>query len=203
MPDPRPTEFRVSCANCSSWARFAFLAAICAAILRSGPEAPWPRPAAARSDCVIGAPLGRVSAAMPSSIKPRRECAKTERMGPQVVDQPRAVHRQPREVQRDPHLVVQAKVRQRLVQLVVGRRIVQLLGVTVPKRHQRRSRTKVSRALLCGWRVRFAWSMAALTSVSSMRTAKPFTCTVGRSCGTRSRSARWRWPRPAPCDGLP
>ena len=50
-------------------------------------------------------------------------------------------------------------------------------------------RTKVSRALLCGWRVRFAWSMAALTSVSSMRTAKPFTCTVGRSCGTRSRSA--------------
>ena len=37
MPDPRPTEFRVSCANCSSWARFAFLAAICAAILGSGP----------------------------------------------------------------------------------------------------------------------------------------------------------------------
>ena len=69
-------------------------------------------------------------------VKPRRERAKTARMGPQVVDQPRAVHRQPREVQRDPHLVVQAKVRQRLVQLVVGRRIVQLLGVTVPKRHQ-------------------------------------------------------------------
>ena len=67
MPDPRPTEFRVSCANCSSWARFAFLAAICAAILGSGPRSSMASSSSGTSDCVIGAPLGRVSAAMPSS----------------------------------------------------------------------------------------------------------------------------------------